>query len=309
MRRGDTVGQERLTDQSVALIIKSRARTAHLPRRAAPKALRALAARRLRDRRRGRRDRGAQDRERHPSQEHHRPAPLHPLSDGVRRRRRGSVGAIGRARLQVGNGRLKTVASRPPGPPRRVARGGPWPARYGRGRSPSKGLEAELRVGGAHDRVDRPVPQLGGQLPASSARSRHGASSPASRRPPTPPGDRRRARRHRVGRHVRLQSPSRLDHEHRAMYLGVAWNPPAGTGDPSTLVANQRRIRQRVCARADSRLCPGALRATRSALTYLASRPRRPRGPAPRRPPRPAYRPTLGPRRTGRSRTCRIRRS
>ena len=31
MRRGDTVGQQRLTDQSVALIIKSRARTAPLP--------------------------------------------------------------------------------------------------------------------------------------------------------------------------------------------------------------------------------------------------------------------------------------
>ena len=37
MRRGDTVGQERLTDQSVALIIKSRARAAHLPAELLPK--------------------------------------------------------------------------------------------------------------------------------------------------------------------------------------------------------------------------------------------------------------------------------
>jgi integrase len=37
MRRGDTVGQERLTDQSVALIIKRRARTAHLPAELLPK--------------------------------------------------------------------------------------------------------------------------------------------------------------------------------------------------------------------------------------------------------------------------------
>jgi hypothetical protein len=34
---GDTVGQERLTDQSVALIIKSRARAAHLPAELLPK--------------------------------------------------------------------------------------------------------------------------------------------------------------------------------------------------------------------------------------------------------------------------------
>ena len=37
MRRGDTVGQERLTDQSVALIIKSRARAAHVPAELLPK--------------------------------------------------------------------------------------------------------------------------------------------------------------------------------------------------------------------------------------------------------------------------------
>ena len=37
MRRGDTVGAERLTDQSVALIIKSRARAAHLPAELLPK--------------------------------------------------------------------------------------------------------------------------------------------------------------------------------------------------------------------------------------------------------------------------------
>ncbi len=94
MRRGDAVGEERLSDQSVALIIKSRASDRPASRRAAPKALRALAARWLRDRRCGRcgrRDRGARDRERHPPQEHHRPAPLHQLSNRVRRRRRGAV--------------------------------------------------------------------------------------------------------------------------------------------------------------------------------------------------------------------------
>jgi integrase len=37
MRRGDTVGAERLTDQSAALIIKSRARAAHLPAELLPK--------------------------------------------------------------------------------------------------------------------------------------------------------------------------------------------------------------------------------------------------------------------------------
>jgi hypothetical protein len=72
MRRGDTVGQERLTDQSVALIIKSHARTAHLPDELLPKlsghSLRAGYATAAV----GRRDRVAQDRERHPSQEHRR---------------------------------------------------------------------------------------------------------------------------------------------------------------------------------------------------------------------------------------------
>src|SRR5450755_2943824 len=91
MRRGDTVGQERLTDQSVALIIKSRARTAHLPAELLPKlaghslragyATAAAAA--------GIEERKIANVTRH--ERHHRPAPLHPLSDGVRRRRRGAV--------------------------------------------------------------------------------------------------------------------------------------------------------------------------------------------------------------------------
>jgi hypothetical protein len=48
MRRGDTLTEDQLSDQSVALIVKRRAQAAGVPPHAA---LRALAARRLRDRR------------------------------------------------------------------------------------------------------------------------------------------------------------------------------------------------------------------------------------------------------------------
>jgi integrase len=56
MRRGDTIGAERLTDQSVALIIKSRAPGLPTFPPSCSQALRALAPCRLRDRRRGRRE-------------------------------------------------------------------------------------------------------------------------------------------------------------------------------------------------------------------------------------------------------------
>ena len=89
MRRGDKLTDQRLSDQSVALIVKRRAQRRRRPPHVA---LRALAARRLRDRRGGRRRRGAQDRQRHPPQEPPRSARLHPRRDRVRRRRRSAVG-------------------------------------------------------------------------------------------------------------------------------------------------------------------------------------------------------------------------
>ena len=104
MRRGDTLTAERLSDQSVALIVKRRATDAGIRSEEIATLSGPLAQGRLRHRRRGRRRRGTQDRQRHPPQEPPRPAALHPRRHRVRRRRGSAVGAVGRARLPAGNG-------------------------------------------------------------------------------------------------------------------------------------------------------------------------------------------------------------
>ena len=87
MHRGDTIGQDRLTDQSVALIIKRRGQAAGI----SPEDLSGHSLRAGYGRGRGRRRRGAQDRQRHASQEPPRAAQVHPRRHGVRRRRRSPV--------------------------------------------------------------------------------------------------------------------------------------------------------------------------------------------------------------------------
>ena len=145
--RRDTVGEERLTDQSVALIIKSRARAATFPPSSSQGSPGTRCAPATRPPRRPPGSRSA----RSPTSPVTRTSPSCAATSAQRRRSTTSARCC-RSRRQGSSTSwqrrlMQTVASRAPGPPQRVARGvpgqrcrarGPWPAPYGRGRSPSR---------------------------------------------------------------------------------------------------------------------------------------------------------------------------